>query len=187
MIEYWEPSEPFEKPENVEWQNKGSTGLYEFKKASQKKTFAPSPFFPCLMVSLASNLQTKTTPVALSLSPTQDSFALLSLPSLRVTIFSFLTGRLIRAYDESLEAVQEMQQAGTLPAGVEIDSMEFGRRLAIERDVERLALEGIVEGRTTGATVGTIAWDEGGKFVIYPTLLGIKGEKHKSPLVFSQT
>jgi len=69
-----------------------------------------------------------------------------------------------------------MQQAGTLPAGVEIDSMEFGRRLAIERDVERLALEGIVEGRTTGATVGTIAWDEGGKFVIYPTLLGIKGE-----------
>lgn len=121
--------------------------------------------------------QTKSTPVALSLSPTSDSFALLSLPSLRVTIFSFLTGRLIRAYDESLEAVQEMQQAGTLPLGVEIDSMEFGRRLAIERDVEKLALEGIEEGRTTGATVGNIVWDEGGKFVIYPTLLGIKGEK----------
>ncbi|GAA5906039.1 WD40 repeat domain-containing peptidylprolyl isomerase [Sporobolomyces salmoneus] len=149
MIEYWEPNEPFEKPENVEWQNKSATGLYEFKK-------------------------TKSTPVALSLSPTQDSFALLSLPSLRVTIFSFQTGRLIRAYDESLEAVQEMQQAGTLPAGVEIDSMEFGRRLAIERDVEKLALEGIEEGRPTGATVGNIVWDEGGKFVIYPTLLGIK-------------
>ncbi|GAA6059578.1 hypothetical protein JCM10212_000634 [Sporobolomyces blumeae] len=149
MIEYWEPSEPFEKPETVEWQSKAATGLYEFKK-------------------------TKSTPVALSLSPTLDSFALLSLPSLRVTIFSFQTGRLVRAYDESLEAVQEMQQAGTLPAGVEIDSMEFGRRLAIERDVERLALEGVLEGRTTGATVGNIAWDEGGKFVIYPTLLGIK-------------
>ncbi|GAA5872288.1 hypothetical protein JCM1840_004117 [Sporobolomyces johnsonii] len=149
MIEYWEPSEPFEKPETVEWQSKAETGLYEFKKS-------------------------KSTPVALTLSPTYDSFALLSLPSLRVTVFSFLTGRLTRAYDESLEAVQEMQQAGTMPAGVKVDSMEFGRRLAIEKDVEKLALEGVLEGRTTGASVGTIAWDEGGKFVIYPTLLGIK-------------
>lgn len=32
MIEYWEPSEPFEKPERVEWTSKAQTGLYEFKK-----------------------------------------------------------------------------------------------------------------------------------------------------------
>ncbi|GAA6019190.1 hypothetical protein JCM8202_000928 [Rhodotorula sphaerocarpa] len=148
MIEYWEPNEPFEKPDRLEWTSKAQTGLYEFKK-------------------------TKSTPVALTLSPTNDSFAILSLPDLRLTTFNFLTGRLHRAYDESLTAIQEMQQAGT--AGVELDSMEFGRRLAVERELERLALEAVVEGTRGGtASIGQPAWDEGGKFVLYPTLLGIK-------------
>ncbi|GAA5982897.1 hypothetical protein JCM11641_002620 [Rhodosporidiobolus odoratus] len=148
MIEYWEPRDPFEKPDGVEWTSKAQTGLYEFKK-------------------------TKSTPVALSLSPTYDSFAILSLPDLRLTTFSFSTGRLLRAYDESLTAVQEMQQAGT--AGVTLDSMELGRRLAVEKELERLSLEAVKEGRMgTTASVGNPTWDETGKFVIYPTLLGIK-------------
>ena len=67
-----------------------------------------------------------------------------------------------------------MQQAGT--AGVALDSMEFGRRLAVERELEKLALESVLEGRAgSTASVGQPAWDEGGKFVLYPTLLGIKG------------
>lgn len=32
MIEYWEPNEPFEKPDRLEWTSKAQTGLYEFKK-----------------------------------------------------------------------------------------------------------------------------------------------------------
>lgn len=119
-------------------------------------------------------VQTKTTPLAMTLSPDGESFAILSLPSLRLTTFHFLSGRLHRAYDESLEATQEMQQAGT--AGVKLDSMEFGRRLAIERDLERSALEGVLTGVIGSVGVGTPAWDEGGAFVLYPTLLGIKGE-----------
>ncbi|BGP11452.1 Peptidyl-prolyl cis-trans isomerase cyp15 [Rhodotorula toruloides] len=148
MIEYWQPNEPFEKPDSVEWTSKAQTGLYEFKK-------------------------TKSTPVALTISPTHDSFAILSLPDLRLTTFNFVTGRLHRAYDESLNAVQEMQQAGT--AGVQLDSMEFGRRLAVEKELEKQALESVLEGRAgSTATIGQPAWDEGGKFVIYPTMLGIK-------------
>ncbi|KAH9936366.1 uncharacterized protein B0H18DRAFT_950676 [Fomitopsis serialis] len=53
-------------------------------------------------------------------------------PSIR--IFSFLTGKLTRKYDESLEAIQEMQQAGT--AIYKVEDMEFGRRLAAERELE---------------------------------------------------
>lgn len=118
--------------------------------------------------------QTKSTPVALTISPTHDSFAILSLPDLRLTTFNFLTGRLHRAYDESLNAVQEMQQAGT--AGVQLDSMEFGRRLAVEKELEKQALESVLEGRAgSTATVGQPVWDEGGKFVLYPTMLGVKG------------
>lgn len=111
--------------------------------------------------------------MSLTISPTGTSFAILSLPSLTLTTFNFLTGRLHRQYDESLQATQEMQQAGT--AGTKLDSMEFGRRLAVERELEKGALEGVVEGRVATGGVGTPAWDEGGSFVIYPTLLGIKG------------
>lgn len=73
-----------------------------------------------------------------------------------------------------------MQQAGT--AGVALDSMEFGRRLAVERELEKLALEAVLEGRAgSTATVGQPVWDEGGKFVLYPTLLGIKGAPSPPP------
>ena len=39
-----------------------------------------------------------------------------------------------RRYDESLSAIQEMQQAGT--AVYKVEDMEFGRRLAVERELE---------------------------------------------------
>jgi peptidylprolyl isomerase domain and WD repeat-containing protein 1 len=72
-----------------------------------------------------------------------------------------------RKYDESLTAIQEMQQAGT--AVHKIDDMEFGRRLAVERDLDK---DG--EGKRAAATMNA-AWDESGHFILYPTLLGIKG------------
>lgn len=117
--------------------------------------------------------QTKSIPMSLTLSPTGESFAILSLPDLRLTTFTFLSGKRHRQYDESLTATQEMQQAGT--AGGRLDSMEFGRRLAVERELERLALDAVKAGTPGSVGVGTAAWDEGGKFVLYPTLLGIKG------------
>jgi peptidylprolyl isomerase domain and WD repeat-containing protein 1 len=72
-----------------------------------------------------------------------------------------------RKYDESLTAIQEMQQAGT--AVHKVDDMEFGRRLAVERDLEK---DG--EGKKAAATMNAV-WDESGSFILYPTLLGIKG------------
>ena len=72
-----------------------------------------------------------------------------------------------RKYDESLSAIQEMQQAGT--AIYKVEDMEFGRRLAVERELE---LPG-PDDRIPGMWINAI-WDESGSFVIYPTLLGIK-------------
>lgn len=51
-------------------------------------------------------------------------------------VFKFKTGKLYRIYDESLEVVSEMQQAGT--AGYKLDDMEFGRRLALEKEIQKL-------------------------------------------------
>lgn len=61
-----------------------------------------------------------------------------------------------------------MQQAGT--STYHIDDMEFGRRLAVDRELELPGPDGRVPGRWINAV-----WDESGNFVLYPTLLGIKG------------
>ena len=92
-----------------------------------------------------------------------------SLPDRQVRVFSFLSGKLSRKYDESLEAIQEMQQAGT--AVHRVEDMEFGRRLAVERELELPGPDGHVPGRWSNAV-----WDESGAFVLYPSLLGIKSE-----------
>lgn len=61
-----------------------------------------------------------------------------------------------------------MQQAGTTI--YKVDDMEFGRRLAVERELELPGPDGKIPGMWTNAV-----WDESGCFIIYPTLLGIKG------------
>ena len=97
----------------------------------------------------------------------------------QIRIFNFLTGKMTRKYDESLNAIQEMQQAGTTIH--KMDDMEFGRRLAIERDLEK---EG--EGQKAATTMNAV-WDESGNFVLYPTLLGIKGVYFCYPMMSSSS
>ena len=60
-----------------------------------------------------------------------------------------------------------MQQAGT--AVHRVEDMEFGRRLAVERELELPGPDGHIPGRWSNAI-----WDESGAFVLYPSLLGIK-------------
>jgi len=98
-----------------------------------------------------------------------------SLPDRQIRIFSLLSGKLTRKYDESLAAIQEMQQAGT--AVYKVDDMEFGRRLAAEKELDVPGVDGKMPGRWINAV-----WDESGAFVMYPTLLGIKGETRQDDL-----
>ncbi|KAH6912640.1 peptidyl-prolyl cis-trans isomerase [Coprinopsis sp. MPI-PUGE-AT-0042] len=144
FVEYWQPVEPFGLPKNVPslWTYKSETDLYEFKKS-------------------------KSIPTCITLNPNSSSFVTFSLPDRQVRIFSFLTAKLTRKYDESLEAVQEMQQAGT--AVYRVEDMEFGRRLATERELELPGPDGRIPGRWIN-----VIWDESGAFLLYPTLLGIK-------------
>ncbi|KAL4069951.1 hypothetical protein V8B97DRAFT_2104546 [Scleroderma yunnanense] len=144
FIEFWQPTEPFELPKNVPgmWKYKSSTDLYEFKKS-------------------------KSIPACITLSPDSSSFVTFSLPDRYIRVFSFVTGKMTRKYDESLTAIQEMQQAGT--AVYKVEDMEFGRRLALERELELPGSDGRIPAMWSNAI-----WDESGAFVIYPTLLGIK-------------
>ncbi|EJU03203.1 peptidyl-prolyl cis-trans isomerase [Dacryopinax primogenitus] len=140
FVEYWQPQEPWSLPKTISglWQFKSNTDLYEFKR-------------------------TKSLPTSLTLSPDSSHFVVLSMSDRQIRIFNFLTGKMVRKYDESLSAIQEMQQAETAVSKVE--DMEFGRRLAAERELEK---------DVKAAATANAVWDESGNFVLYATLLGIK-------------
>ncbi|KAL2199768.1 hypothetical protein P885DRAFT_66681 [Corynascus similis CBS 632.67] len=136
MIEYWQPGGSYEKPDNV-FKYKSSTNLFEFKKA-------------------------KSVPASLTLSPDGKRFATLSFPDRKIRIFDFASAQLQRTYDESLQVMEEMQQAGT--ALQKLDTVEFGRRLAQERLIESPELRDKFN----------VIFDESGHFILYGSYLGVK-------------
>lgn len=136
MIEYWRSDGTFEKPDNV-FQYKSSTSLFEFKKA-------------------------KSIPSSITISPSGSQFATFSFPDRKVRVFDFPTGKLHRTYDESLLTITEMQQAGT--ALQKLEDVEFGRRLAVERELENPAIQDKIN----------VIFDESGNFILYGSILGTK-------------
>ncbi|KAK3310351.1 uncharacterized protein B0T15DRAFT_518259 [Chaetomium strumarium] len=136
MIEYWQPGGSYEKPDNV-FKYKSSTNLFEFKKA-------------------------KSVPATLTLSPDGKRFATMSFPDRKIRIFDFASAQLQRTYDESLQVIEDMQQAGT--ALQKLDAVEFGRRLAQEREIESPSLRDKFN----------VVFDESGHFILYGSYLGVK-------------
>ena len=74
-------------------------------------------------------------------------------------MFKFKTAKLIRVFDENLSNILELQQKKQL-----IPSMEFGRRMAVERDIEK----------AEALKLSNLAFDESSNFLLYPTVIGIK-------------
>ncbi|MCJ1391136.1 hypothetical protein MMC18_003998 [Xylographa bjoerkii] len=136
MIEYWRPGGTHDKPDSV-FQYKSSTNLFEFKKS-------------------------KSLPSSVTISPSGSQFATFSFPDRKIRVFDFPTGKLYRTYDESILTLTEMQQAGT--ALQKLEDVEFGRRLAVERELENPALQNKIN----------VIFDESGHFILYGSLLGTK-------------
>lgn len=112
MIEYWQPHENFEKPDDV-FKLKSSTNLFDFKKA-------------------------KSAPCCISISPGGERFAIWSFPDRKVRVFDFASGKLQRSYDESIETLQAMHESGT--SIHKLEDNEFNRRLTVERDLDNAAV-----------------------------------------------
>jgi len=148
MVEYWQPREPYVMPQGL-FSLKSNTDLFEFKR-------------------------TKSVPATLTFSPDFQRFATTSTCDRQVRVFDFQHGKLLRKYDESLAAVQEMQQANTTI--YQLDDMEFGRRLAVERDIDASTLPGLGDAvaNATGAGTANAVFDQSGNFIMYGTMLGIK-------------
>lgn len=84
----------------------------------------------------------------------------------KLRVFKLKSGKLLRIYDESLNAAQELQKSG--PQNMHLDSVEFGRKAAIEKDIENEIKA------ASGDVVPTVCFDDSGTFIICPTLFGIK-------------
>lgn len=136
MLEYWRPGELFEKPDNV-FKTKSGTSLFDFKK-------------------------NKSAPCSITVSPSGHQFATWSFPDRKIRVFDFASGKLHRSYDESLETIIDMQQAGT--ALHKLEDVEFGRRMATERELENPVVRDRIN----------VSYDETGHFISYGSILGVK-------------
>ncbi|XP_055376555.1 peptidylprolyl isomerase domain and WD repeat-containing protein 1 [Condylostylus longicornis] len=135
ILEYWmNPKHDYKFPlKIVHFESKLDTSLYEFVKI-------------------------KTIVSGLGITPNGKKFATMSTDR-KVRIFGFLSGKLLRVFDETIARLTEFQQkTQTLP------NMEFGRRMAAERDLEK----------TDFFTNINCQFDATGHFLIYTTMFGIK-------------
>lgn len=136
MIEYWYPATLKFPDKGVEFKFKTETNLYDLAKS-------------------------KTSVSALEVSPDGKQFVTTS-PDRRIRVFWFLTGKLRRTYDESLEVAQDLQRSDA-PL-YRLDAIDFGRRMAVEKEIEK----------TENVPQPNAVFDESCNFLLYTTLLGIK-------------
>lgn len=136
-VEYWTPDGDLSKPEGF-FELKSATDLYEFRKS-------------------------KSCPTCLTFSPDCEYLATSSFPDREIRIFKFRTGKISRKYDESLGTIEAMHNSGT--SMVQLDDMEFGKRLGVERELER-------DSNTLKGS--NVVFDESGLFIMYATMLGVK-------------
>lgn len=134
ILDYWMSHKyDYKFPHIVDFDSKLDTDLYEFAK-------------------------NKTVPHDISFSKDGKLFAAISADR-KVRVFKFLTGKLIRVFDESLQQLTSLQQMQQ-----QLPNMEFGRRMAMERDLEK----------SEAFHYERVEFDESGYFIVYPTMLGIK-------------
>lgn len=135
ILEYWQGHKHnFSFPEKiVQFESKLDTSLYEFAKS-------------------------KTIVTGISVTNDGRKFATFSTDR-KVRVFLFLTGKLIRVYDETLARFSEIQSTP-----LALPNMEFSRRMNNEKDIDK----------TESLSFNNVVFDQSGHFLIYSTMIGIK-------------
>jgi peptidylprolyl isomerase domain and WD repeat-containing protein 1 len=135
ILEYWQTHKHnFAFPEKVvQFESKLDTSLYEFAK-------------------------NKTIVTGLAVTSDGKKFATFSTDR-KVRVFLFLTGKLIRVYDEALARFSEAQQTSHA-----IPNMDFSRRMNNEKDIEK----------TESLAYNNILFDLSDHFIIFSSMIGIK-------------
>ncbi|KAI9291269.1 hypothetical protein K502DRAFT_336273 [Neoconidiobolus thromboides FSU 785] len=107
-LEYWSLKSPHLIPSNLDFEFKGETDLYDFKK-------------------------NKSYPTNIQFSNDFQLFSTVSFKTDRmIRIFKTKSGKLWKKLDENLDIYHDLQQAGS--DMYKLDPMEYGRRLVVEKE-----------------------------------------------------
>jgi len=140
VLEYWDC-------ETLELPVAGSSIAFRFKTDTDLYDLAKARTFPC----------------SISCSPRGDVFVVMARDK-QLRMFDFARGKLTKKIDESAASYQS---GGLNAAASGLDSLELGRRLAMERELE--ASTG-----NDGLALCNAVFDESGNFLLFGTLVGIK-------------
>ncbi|KAL0487258.1 hypothetical protein AKO1_001072 [Acrasis kona] len=144
MIEYWNPfTGKAPAPNQLKFKFKTQTDLYTF-------------------------CESNTYPMSLDFNKDGSMFACMGRDSI-VRVFHFLTGKLKKAYNETMERSNQLQR-GADPQYI-LENIDFGRRMAVEKEIEK-HFETDFYGEQVSRP--NCVFDESGHFLIYSTMLGIK-------------
>ncbi|XP_059175917.1 peptidylprolyl isomerase domain and WD repeat-containing protein 1-like [Physella acuta] len=103
-------------------------------------------------------IKCKCEPLSVTFSPNGQLMAVLATDR-KIRIYKVLTGKLWKVLDESIKQFTELQQQKQ-----QIPNMEFSRRVAVEKDLEK----------SPTYHECNLVFDESGYFLLYATMLGIK-------------
>mmetsp|Transcript_28676 Transcript_28676/g.93683 ORF Transcript_28676/g.93683 Transcript_28676/m.93683 type:complete len:630 (-) Transcript_28676:62-1951(-) len=148
-IEVWDASPPHKLPEppTVQFKFKLDTDLYAHVKNKE------------------------ATVTALELSADSEQFVTVGADR-RIRVFRLRTGKLRCILDESLENAAEVQRTAGTQGQLGLEAIDFGRRMAVDRELESTARSGGAVGML--GMLGNAIFDQSGEFLLYPTHLGVK-------------
>jgi peptidylprolyl isomerase domain and WD repeat-containing protein 1 len=149
----------------IQWESRGkmSTSLYEFAKH-------------------------KVIPIASAFSPNGAYMAIYGNDD-KIRLFSYLTGSLLKTYDESAEMYSAMTQQRFPPdegnegdeAVYRMDMLEYGKRAATEREIADTTIytggvvtDALHQDSSSLHQLITMTFDPSSTFLVYPSLMGIK-------------
>lgn len=161
-FEYWSP-ETKQRPENVQFDFMLETDIFqEFSVASEKALSENRK-----SERLKDEKYVRVVPIAMCLSPNGEAMAVRANDNL-IRVFDFSTGKLAAdAIDENMEVYEEAQKHQVHL--YKMDTIEFGRLVAIEREFMRSLANDVFLGSRS------MVFDESSRFLMYSTMLGIKG------------
>lgn len=206
-IEYWNAEAPYDFDSIAAVPNQ-SSGASNNGNASSSSSHRIG-FHYKLDTDLYSFVQSKSIASSLEFSPSGKVMATMSHPDRTIRLFKVWSGKLWKKVEEeSLEKITSNQALSSQPVEeltpaqqkvaemYRLDSIDFGRRMAIEREMEKNIAKQMAMLQAgpdaaasaalqpTGAAAAhhsnvpipssNLIWDESGCFLLYPSLLGIK-------------
>lgn len=111
--------------------------------------------------------------IAFTMSPTGQNFAIYG-SDRKVRLFDFRTGKTVVQYDERMKVYEKQLSSGKST----MDAIDFGNRAAREREMGDTTIMDTDKGKTNyqecGNQVLTIQFDPSGRYLILPTMIGVK-------------